>query len=268
MTSDIYRNLVEHKMKAFRVHFQDQSKDLFWDSNKNKLIHSAEFGRYREELCAELLGQFTPKHISYSTGFVVTPQNRVSTQCDLVLFDKEMTPALDDGNLNYFYPVDNVIGVGEVKSNINSRKELEKILIKLSSTKALSADRSKESGALNGNEFHHELEANDIFTFIICNKISFDLSGLSDELDDMYSRNGIPRRYRHNLIYSLDDGLIAYKLGDKSGDICSFPILKNTNSIFFHKKGVGIEVDRVFLSALYTPLTYIQRLCVNLQDYL
>ncbi|HHF3114900.1 TPA: DUF6602 domain-containing protein [Vibrio diabolicus] len=266
MTSKIYKALVDHKIKGFKEHFSAQSKALFWDDSNQKLIHAGEYGRYREDLTSELLKQFTPKHIEFSTGFIVTPLDNVSSQCDLILYDKDFTPALPDGELNYFFPVDNVMSVGEVKSDINTRDELEAILVKLSQIKKLSNERSRESSPTDGRAFNYENECNDIFTFIVCNKIGFKLGKLSQEIDGFYKKNNINQRDRHNLIYSLEDGLVVYR-DQASNSLCSYPTFSGVDCLTVHKPSSD-EVDRMFVTQVYTALSFIQRVCVNLNAYL
>ncbi|WP_324005679.1 DUF6602 domain-containing protein [Aeromonas hydrophila] len=266
MTSKIYEALVDHKIKIFKEHFSTQSKALFWDDKSKKLIHAGEYGRYREDLTSELLKQFTPKHIEFSTGFIVTPQDNVSTQCDLILYDKDFTPALSDGELNYFFPVDSVISVCEVKSDINTRADLENILIKLSNVKKLSHERSQESAPTDGRTFDYENGCNDVFTFVVCNKMEFKLNELPRIIDDLYIENNINHRYRHNLIYSLNDGLVIYK-DISSNQLCSYPVFSGVNGITVHQQSSD-KVDRMFLSQVYTALSFIQRVCVNLTAYL
>lgn len=266
MTSKIYKTLVNHKLKSFKTHFSDQSRDLFWDDSQNKLIHAGEYGRYREDLTSDLLKQFAPKHIEFSTGFIVTPKDSVSTQCDLILYDKDFTPALADSKLNYFFPVDNVFSVGEVKSDINTRADLEEILVKLSKIKQLSDERSRGSSPTDGRTFDYNDETNDIFTFIVCNKIKFKLDKIDSEIDDFYKKNNIAQRYKHNLIYSLEDGLLIYKEQQSNG-LCSYPSFLGLDSVTVHKAS-SEKVDGLFVSQLYTSLSFIQRVCVNLPAYL
>lgn len=52
-------------------------------------------------------------------------------------------------------------------------------------------------------------EEDEIFSFLICNKLNFDV----EEIDFEEIYKNIPHlKYRHNVILSLQDGLITYKL--------------------------------------------------------
>ena len=48
-----------------------------------------------------------------------------------------------------------------------------------------------------------------IFTFIVCKKLSFNISNLSTELNKLYG-DSTEYRHRHNLILSVEDGLLVY----------------------------------------------------------
>lgn len=252
-------------MSRFRDRFSHESKGLFWSSEEKKLIHAGEYGRYREDLCADFLRQFLPRHLAIGSGFIVTPENNRSTQCDLIIYDNELTPAISDDESNYFFPVDCVLAVGEIKSDISSKVELTDILAKLSAVKTLSKERSKSSASVDGREYQRQNHMNDIFTFVICNSLKWKADTLADDISNMYATKSVERRYQHNLIFSLSDGLHLYRNG--SGELCAYPALdKETVSSF--KPGQDEEINKLFLATFYTPISFIQRVCVDIGSYL
>ena len=59
-----------------------------------------------------------------------------------------------------------------------------------------------------------------IFTFLICEKFDFNIENLTQELNSFYDVN-VPRRHFHNLILSVEDGLVCYY--EKSGVAMMYP---------------------------------------------
>ena len=69
-------------------------------------------------------------------------KNSVSTQCDIVMYDKDTIPLIDNG-IAHFYPVEIVKGIGEVKSTLN-KVEFTKALVKLARNKLLYQERKED----------------------------------------------------------------------------------------------------------------------------
>ncbi|HFQ5018227.1 TPA: DUF6602 domain-containing protein [Vibrio vulnificus] len=264
MASKIFKSIIESKFSSFYQSFSNDARSLFYDESKKKLIHAGEYGRYREEKCADFLELFTPKYLKYATGFVITSDDQVSSQCDIIVYDDELTPIINDDDRNYFFPVENVSAIGEVKSTIKSKRDLGNILLKMSKNKALSASVSDYSASVSG-EYVKELPLNDVFTFLICKKLNFDTSDICEFIEGVYKENGIEGRYKHNVIISLDDGVIVYQ--DTESVVWSYPMLTNeiALSAVFHQG--PDEVRNSFVNVFFAPLTYKPRLCVDLQSY-
>ncbi|MCX0792580.1 hypothetical protein JDS34_20655 [Escherichia coli] len=101
MDKNIMKKILNHKANRFRTIFPEDSVDLYFNS-KNKTFHAAEFGRFRESVTADFLKAFIPGYVEISNGFVVSPTNNISTQCDIILYDKELTPLIQDDDHNQF----------------------------------------------------------------------------------------------------------------------------------------------------------------------
>lgn len=220
--------LLNEKMRHFRFSFQQSSRQLFADSNGN-LVHPGEFGEYRESITKDFLSAFVPQRMGIDSGFVVTPSGGISTQCDLVIYDKSVTPLLKSENLQRFFPVESVVAVGEIKS-VLSLSELKKALRKLASVKSMRDSLweptyiySRKEEGLYG-EYKPELDERDqIFTFLICESFNFDFQKRLNDIVSCYSEQ-LPHRpfcHRHNLILSIKDGLVAYL--HPSGCLFQFP---------------------------------------------
>jgi len=211
--------LLDEKIKNFSHDFQSHSKQLFVDEGGN-LVHSGEFGMYREKLAREFISNFIPQRMGIDTGFLINSQGKISTQCDIVIYDKTATPLMRSDNLQTFFPIESVCAVGEVKSKV-TLAELKEALIKLTKHKALRDSIFEPVYVYNGKgdgEFRDiykpELDERDqIFTFVICDSFDFDISKKNlQHISECYSQNNPkrPDNYKHNLILSVRDGLIAY----------------------------------------------------------
>ena len=186
-----------------------ESKNIFWDDEKNKLIHSGEYGSYREELVKKWLRIFIPEKFGISSGFIINSKGQISSQCDLIIYDKDKTPKIETIENQRFFPVETVILIGEIKSDINSINELNNYLLKLSEIKKL-RDGVISDFAYNIKfpEYKYLPELNpfdSLFSILICHKFNFNL----DISKINYGET--KHRYRHNLILSLSDGIINYK---------------------------------------------------------
>ena len=127
----------------------------------------------------------------------------MSTQCDIVMYDKDTIPLIDNG-IAHFYPVEIVKGIGEVKSTLN-KVEFTKALVKLARNKLLYQERK---GRLKSEERRFS-ENSEIFSFLVCNKLSFDITKI--DFDEVYNEIS-DVKCRHNVVLSLQDGILTYTL--------------------------------------------------------
>lgn len=125
--------LLDQKILNFVSAFCDSSRQMFVNT-EGVLIHPGEFGTYREAITKEFLKAFVPQRLGIDSGFVINTTGRVSTQCDLVMYDKSSTPLLNNENLQRFFPAESVCAVGEVKS-VLSLAGLKSALRKLAAVK-------------------------------------------------------------------------------------------------------------------------------------
>lgn len=208
MASDIFRNLIEQKIDVFANTFGDSANILF--KSNNKIIHPLEYGMYRERCAKELLSFTCNKNVGILDGFLISAQNHISTQCDIIMYQKDTLPIIDNGISN-FLPIEVVKGIGEVKSTLNS-SQLKEALLKMAKNKQMLFERHHPVGGAKEME-----EKREAFSFLICNKLSFDCKEL--DFDEIYK--DVPDiRHRHNMILSLQDGLLLYKADfDKASEI-------------------------------------------------
>lgn len=229
MASDILKKIIEQKIDIFAGTFGEDASNIF--TRGSKLFHPLEYGMYKERCAKELLSFVSSKSVGISDGFLITSKNSVSTQCDIVMYDKGTIPLIDNG-IAHFYPVEIVKGIGEVKSTLN-KVEFSNALVKLAKNKSMYQERK---GRLKSEERRFN-ENNEIFSFLICNKLSFDITKI--DFDEVY-KNVPDVRHRHNVVLSLQDGVFAYTLNflelpakqkkhfiDIGGDIKANPVIWN-----------------------------------------
>lgn len=211
MPSKIFDALLVEQIEIFKNSFTNISKIVFYDECKEKLIHPAEFGHYREAICRKFLRYFIPQYLEIEHGFIINTNDEVSTECDLVIYDKNSTPLIQSEGMQKFYPIETVAAIGEVKSTL-TKKDLKEALQKLSKVKAM-RDKVVQPIIIKRStpgEFDPVFNPTDqIFTFLICQKFNFDTKNLAVTINNIYNE-GTYAGHAHNMILSIEDGLIAY----------------------------------------------------------
>ncbi|MBB5577019.1 DUF6602 domain-containing protein [Rhizobium paranaense] len=214
------QTLLTEKIFAFCQAFIEASRTMFIDVD-GKLVHPGEFGVYREAVAREFIRTFVPKRLEIESGFVISSDGKISSQCDLIIYDSSVAPLLQNENRQRFFPIETVVAVGEIKS-VMSEGDLYRALRKLAAIKSIRDGMSGPSyvysrktgkGADRFRPAHHELDQ--IVTFLICEKFDFSLG--DEQLKRIAScyNSEAPRQpanLRHNLILSICDGLMTYVL--------------------------------------------------------
>lgn len=128
--------LIRERAKAFRHSFVETSREVFSDNESGRIFHSGEYGSYRERLLKHLLAAFIPNYLSLSEGFVIDRSGNRSTQADVIIYDAQETPKIEDDNLRRFFPIETITSVGEVKSSLTVN-QLQAALRKLAIIKKM-----------------------------------------------------------------------------------------------------------------------------------
>ena len=82
------------------------------------LDHSGEKGRIREILIRSLFQPLFPADLGVGTGFIITADGQVSTQQDIILYDRAtLPPALVDDTTGFF-PIESALYTIEIKSKL------------------------------------------------------------------------------------------------------------------------------------------------------
>jgi hypothetical protein len=140
-------------------------------------------------------------------------------------------------------------------------------LIKLSEIKKVRAGLKWQDPHNRSFQSEYSPESNpfdNIFTILICNKFDFvfDISKIN------YGKTR--QQYKHNLVLSLNDGLLHYK---KSGSSTSlyFPFNKDNvhvNEFLKNDKSDLPKTIKIFLSSLYSILNLTSILNIDMGLYL
>lgn len=211
----IYRKLLSSKIDNF-INEYISSRDLFEDlSKRNKLFHPSEYGIYREKICDELIKFSIPSKFETGTGFLINSFDKISTQSDILIYDLNNTPVIKKDSKTRFFPVETVVGVGEIKSRLKI-SDLCKAAIKLSKTKRIKQISPTNPFCINNQNkksFNPDLDGHDtLFSFLICEEIEgFEVQKVFQKLNEAYIDSEIEYEYRHNVILSLNDGVLTYK---------------------------------------------------------
>lgn len=216
MASKIFEALLEEKIEIFKNAFRNVSKNVFWDEEQKRLTHPGEYGLYREIICKEFLRYIVPRRLSIDTGFLLNSSDEVSTQCDIVIFDSFSTPLIENSERQKFYPVESVAAVGEIKSTM-SKSEFVKAINKLAKVKQMREHvqfptfiTREKVGDYDPVNFAPDA----IFTFLICEKLEFDITDIGNLITESYG-DLVEHHHKHNLIFSLHDGLLTYYFYDE-----------------------------------------------------
>ena len=242
-------------------------------NKEGKLIHPGEFGMYRENIVSNLLKPFLPQRLDIGNGFIITDKNRNSTQCDLIIYDKEHTPVIENGEQRFF-PIESVVGIVEIKS-ILSKHQFKEALIKLTKIKELKNDIENKpyifKETKSNTKFNARINVQDqLATFLICESIDFEISKEIDTIfKDIY--NDIDKSLFHNMILNLNGYCLLYNDGNNPIYYSYFdytkPSFKN-EAILPHKMGYEKEHILAFLNCFYMIISSVSVLDIDITRYL
>ena len=203
MASKRFEQIFYRQISQFVGMFSEDSNSIFKDE-KNKLIHPGEYGRYRENTSKQLLRMVLDKNIELSDGFVLTADDNITTQCDIIGYNAEVSPIIAEGIVR-IYPAEEVRLIGEIKSTL-SRKEYIEALRKMAENKKIILDGRRGDACIPKGRENNTY--NTVISFLICNKLDFDFDKLKNE--EIYE--GIDKKYWHNSVLSIEDATINYFL--------------------------------------------------------
>lgn len=203
MSSSIFTTMLKRQIDLFVATFQNDGNALF-KNERNALIHPGEYGMYREQRFRVLLQAFLTRDNTVSDGFIISSvDDHITTQCDILVHNALAMP-LTDGGLGKFYPVEDVRAIIEMKSDLDY-SSLKKALRKLAEVKMIGDERKNPSFTRYADFLNHDT----IPTYLVCNKLIIkDLDAI--DFESIY--DGIDRKYWHNGILSVQDGVFSYAI--------------------------------------------------------
>jgi len=219
MGSQVVRALTEEKIENFKLSFQKTAFGVFYDDEKNELIHAGEKGTYSEAIAIDFLRPFIPQRLDIGTGFIINSFDDISTQCDIIIYDAQNTPLLENNQRQRFFPVETIVAVGEIKSGMApvDRTELKTIVNKLAKIRQMKKLQGTPRSVNNSSHTFSERHPSDsITTFLICNDIT-KKEEIAKEMSELYDS-----KYNYNDYLSfalfLSSGLLSHKHeGQKNG---------------------------------------------------
>jgi hypothetical protein len=117
--------------------FKEVSEQLLSEFRKTSgVTHPVGKGDLREHAFRDFLGEYLPTRYGVGRGQVITPDNRVSGQLDIVIYDPLHCPRLIASVSHSIYPVESVYGAISMKSNLDS-EELKDGYQNIASLKAI-----------------------------------------------------------------------------------------------------------------------------------
>ena len=120
------KEVFAHAAKRLRQEFAELST----------VPHNALKGSEAEELVRRFLREHIPKRFDVSSGFVIDPEDTVSRQTDIVVYDAFNCPVYRASENAGIFPSDNVAAVVEVKSRL-TRERLREAFQNIAETKSL-----------------------------------------------------------------------------------------------------------------------------------
>lgn len=199
--SEIYKEILAHNIENFVKNYSKDAKSIYFGKD-SKLIHPGEYGRYREDATKMLLTSLLEMNTKVSDGFVITSTNKITTQCDIIGYNSVLQPFISDGIAKMF-PAEEVRFICEIKSDM-SKKDFSDALKKMARNKQIILN-GRRGNLRKKNEMNFY---DTISTYLICDKFNFKTDNINFE--KIYE--GIEKKYWHNAILSIQDGLMAYTL--------------------------------------------------------
>jgi len=208
---------------------QSAGRRMRADLAERLVPHNGELGAGREEIIRRFLRDYLPKRFEVATGFVFDCHGQVSNQLDIIVADSLVSPRFEAAGGIRFYPVESVVGVGQVKSTMTSRDEFRGALENIESVKSL--DRSAGGRAIDVT-FQEELDHRSNYLHQIFGFVFVTGKSLAPHSAHSYLLNYLLSKPAHtwpNVVFALDQYLATYCC---DGGICPNPM---------HARGLAIQ---------------------------
>ena len=219
--------------------------------------HPGELGVGREEVFRRFLRSYLPPRFEISTGFVFDSHGEVSKQLDVIIANGMESRCFETAGGNRYYPCETVVAVGQVKSALTSRKELDSALDNLESVKRL--DRSAAGRAFDpkwGEAIDHKVNhLHQIFTFLFVSGRSLSRETMHDELWHRVLRSA-PHVWT-NVVVALERYLVTFVCDD---GVCPNPMHVRGLALQPSGEGVGLLIRFYLLLGQAIEVTRVSHL--------
>lgn len=230
--------------------FEEISAKMKGDFNISaQFQHHGNRGSYREDSLKNFLtnGKL-PDVFGIASGEIISQYSQVSKQMDAIIYDKSKSIIFESSESTKIFPIESVLGIIEVKSQLSKSKLIEG-LENIKSLKTLYAPQllTKNYGNRVEIGYYNTPPFGVIFAYSLSNN---SLDSLRNNLKEWCESN--PPEVWPNFICILDEGTINFRNG--LNDVLISSEIKETSSIssLHHKENSLFE----FTSALIT-------LCAN-----
>ena len=253
MPKTTIEKIIESRIESFKFDFLYSSREVF--TKEKSLIHASEFGTTREVITREFLKSFINPEYNIGNGFISSSKDDISTQCDIIISHKSYSPLIKDSDNTQFFPIEPVVGIGEVKS-VLSKENLKEALNKLAKSKKLKELCIQKESSIVKQRYKMEYDpAKNQYdlpvTFLICEKFDFNIANLHNELNQLYLKDILPR-HKHNFLLSIKDGLFTYYDRNSSySTTIQYPVLNGNilkNLLIKESNNISIKLFASFLA--------------------
>lgn len=232
MPSTIYKEIVEHRARTFIDRFMATRKWFHDELSRNHLFHAGEFGASRESSVRTLLKGFVGSQLSLSHGFIINGADQHTRQCDVVVYDSTRSPLLDDATGFRCFFAESAVAIGEVKS-VMTKSKLKDALLTLARNKMIRDHYAS---------IHlHTPEHVSLVSFLVCEQIQGFEGNIGSWANDVYAEHAIPAHAQHNLLLSIQDGVVTHRYSDtkklalgnhsKGSDLIEPIVLQGSNAV-------------------------------------
>ncbi|MCG2786514.1 MAG: hypothetical protein L6461_15590 [Anaerolineae bacterium] len=120
--------------------------------SQNLIHHPGELGTGREEIVRDFLRKYLPKKFDVATGFVFDIHGNTSKQVDVIVYEVSTNPVFEVSGGKKLFPCESVVCVGEIKSVLTSKQDIQKAFENLRSVKELDRGAGENSFSIASGE--------------------------------------------------------------------------------------------------------------------
>jgi hypothetical protein len=178
--------------------FEMAAKMLRQDFEELRTVpHAALRGGEAEDLVRRFLQDHIPRRFSVGTGFILDLKDNVSRQTDVIVYDALNCPIYRASETAAIFPANNVAGVVEVKSKLDS-DTLKDAFDKIESVKSLAKVKPPNVDAPIMTQTHGS-----VFAF----ESALSLGSVADRYRDWMNKRGLG--HHTDVVCVLDKGIVS-----------------------------------------------------------